>query len=190
MIKAPAFIRTDTLILLALAISLTAFVYFSSNDNSNPIATNERNRITENADISPVGKLVVTHNPADASAVLQQLASLNAINTTSSKQTHIEPETDNSIDNALTSAVANADSTTTETKPTAVPTSPEKTGAATPQEVALAPVNRVKHRAAQPHPASYRRYYNMPFPMPVYQLPPPTNPYRHQYGHAPYPTSR
>ncbi|MDQ7017293.1 MAG: hypothetical protein Q9N68_13045 [Gammaproteobacteria bacterium] len=170
MIKASAFIRTDTLILLASAISITAFVYFSSNDNADPIA------VTTN--ISPIGKLVVTHNPADASDVLQQLASLNAINTASSEQKNVEPAIKNSSHSALTSAVANASSTTTE-KSAVVAT----TQAAT-------PVHVVKNRAPQPYPTHYRRYYNMPFPMPVYQMPPPTNPYRYQYGHTPYPTSR
>jgi len=162
MIKASAFIRTDTLILLTSAIALTTFVYFNSSNELDSASTDER--------IRPIGKLVVTHNPADASDVLQQLESQNALNTNSNETTTEH----NSVDNALASAVRNA---TTETVLTTIP------------EPTPAPVIRATTNT-RPQPTRYRPYYNQPFPMPTYQRPLPVNPYRQQYGYAPYPTHR
>jgi len=167
MIKANAFIQTDTLILLASAIALTAFVYFNS--------TNELDSASTDEHIRPIGTLVVTHNPADASGVLQQLESLNALNTNSNEQNSNETTTEhNSINNALASAVSNA---ITETALTTV------------QEPIPAPITNTTTNT-RPQPTGYRPYYGTPFPMPVYQMPPPVNPYRYQYGYAPYPTHR
>ncbi len=190
MIKANAFIQTDTLILLASAISLTTFVYLSSGSQVDSFALEQQNgatqnRIANNNNISPVGKLVIAHNPADASAVLQQLESLNAINTTSTEPT--AATNNNDTINPLEAAVA--DTTIVTTKQPA-----EQTVVAT--QPANKPTPSATATSSYPQPADYRSYanhrpyYGMPFPMPVYRMPPPVNPYRQQYGYAPYPNNR
>jgi len=198
MIKASAFIKTDTLILLASAITLTTFVYLASSDKADSLAERQtssmQNRIANNNDISPVGKLVIAHDPADASAVLKQLATLDAVNVSNGKTKASADKTEANIENqptvsdtALNTAIANANPAA-ETTQSSVAAAKTETPAAT--VVPLAAPNAATTQATYAQPSRYRPYYGMPFPMPRYQMPPPVNPYLYQYGYAPYPTHR
>jgi len=191
MIKASAFIKTDTLILLASAITLTAFVYLASSDKVDSLterqASSMQNRIANSNDISPVGKLVIAHDPADASAVLKQLATLDAINV-SSEKSESQPAIS---DTALNTVIANASPAAETTQSSVVAEKVETV--ATPPAATVVPSaapSATTTQATYAQPTRYRPYYGMPFPMPRYQMPPPVNPYRQQYGYAPYPTHR